>query len=322
MKSTQEQVAAIMASALVTEVPLRWKSASRMPGGSRRSKYKGSGQEFFELSEYREGDDARLINWHASAKSTTETLYKTVRIESRQAYFCALVDVSPTMDFGTKRVTKRFLAAELLGSIVGCAKKLHDKLAFTAYSSTKVESFFKVTSANKISYPAIASVLENKPSYAPPANGLAQALTTLPRIRSLVFIVSDFMNMSEADWKALHNAGVFHDVVCFYVQDIRERELPIVPWPGCPYTLKDPYGNTTTIWNDRCKAPLGLGKLRGLLPFGIGNNYVKYAENFRQHESTIIARLAKCNCQRVVISTEEGDAAIPKLIDVFKNHVS
>jgi hypothetical protein len=117
------------------------------------------------------------------------------------------------------------------------------------------------------------------------------------------------MNMSDGDWDALHRAGRRHDIVCLYVQDIRERELPVIDWGsgilgwltslfGYAHMLQDFTGARRLMWNTR--------KTRE-----------QYASTFRKHEASVLQRFKESRCRWLVVSTEEGDSAFPKLIKTF-----
>jgi hypothetical protein len=57
--------------------------------------------------------------------------------------------------------------------------------------------------------------------------GLSQALERLPLDRRcLVFLISDFQNLSSSDQEMLEVVGNFHDTIALVVGDPRERDLP------------------------------------------------------------------------------------------------
>jgi hypothetical protein len=83
------------------------------------------------------------------------------------------------------------------------------------------------------------------------------------------------------------------------IQDRRERELP--PGWGFYYLRDITTGQYKTIFLSQ--------KTRR-----------KFADNFEQHQANLIAALNSAHCKWQIFSTEEGDAAIPKVIRLFAHH--
>lgn len=306
---TRQEVREIMRRVVKRDIKVAWRSSERMGSGERRSVYRGRGDDYDGAVEYQPGDDTRDIDWQAYAMSDGNELLVNVYRQTSDIKSYVLVDVSPSMNFGTARVTKRRLAAELAASVVASLDKTKDRVGFLAYSANGLERVIKPSIASLRSmFLAAATVLGTERGEGS-GNGLAKAIKRLPMGRSLVFVISDFMNMTDEDWLALRRAAKKHDIVCMYVQDVRERELPDVSWGwgpvawltsvmGCFYTLEDWTGARRTIWNNR--------KTRA-----------QYAANFRAHEAAINAQLKEARCRSIIVSTEEGDSAYPKLVKTF-----
>ncbi len=68
--------------------------------GSYQTAFRGSGLQFSELREYNDGDEVRLIDWKASAR-TGRTLVKSFE-EERQLKIVAVLDFSPTLNSGLR----------------------------------------------------------------------------------------------------------------------------------------------------------------------------------------------------------------------------
>lgn len=308
-QETRQQVREINGRIVKKAIPINWRSGQRMGTGERKSVYRGKGDDYDGVVEYTPGDDVRDIDWQAFAMSDGNELLVRQFRQTTDIKACVLVDVSPSMNFGTARVTKRQLAAELAASVVASLDKTKDRVTAITYSANGVERSLRTTIAGtRMMYLTAVTALESQQGKGS-GNGLAKACKRLPKSRSLVFVISDFMNTTDEDWAALKRAASFHDVVAMYVQDIRERELPDVSWGpgpvawltgtlGCFLTLQDWSGERRTIWVSR--------KTRA-----------QYAANFRAHEANVLARLKAARCRSVVMSTEEGDSAYPKLVKTF-----
>jgi len=297
---TRQEIQDVLRRVFSCAIPVNWRSASAMPGaGERRSFYRGSGYEFESLDEYVPGDDPRDIDWNATAETGGQMVFRNVYLEPRDLKTFVVVDVNPSMNFGTARVTKRRLAAELTASICKAADETKDRVGFTSYSNTRVEKYIPTRAAKRALLPAVASVIETPAAPGGKGSGLAKALSTLPLSRSLVFVLSDFLRLTDEDKTALRRAAVRHDVVCLIVQDRRERELP----PGWGfYTLQD----------------LATGQRKTI--FVSKKTRAQFAANFERHQAALQALFKSSHCKWEVFSTEEGDAAIPKTIKLFASH--
>lgn len=312
-QETKDAIRGILRKAVSCEIPINWRTTASAHGGagSRKSRSRGSnGYDLAARLTYEPGDDPRDIDWAATAQTGGQEILTVQFYDPRDTKFFVLVDTKTTMDFGTHRTTKRVLAAELTASIIKSAEETNDKIGFVAYSEDRVEKYYPSKSAKMNLVPALAATLEsNSPEERAAGrkavksekgvSGLVKALSRLPKSRSLVFVLSDFFDLSEEDKKALRRAGTIHDIVCLVIQDRRERELP-AGWGF--YTLQDMRtGVRRTIWLSR-------------------STRQKFQENFQRHNSALLALFKKAHCDWSVFSTEEGAAAHPKLMRLFGGH--
>lgn len=309
---TELEIAEILERVAFCAIPITWKSDNPLPGvGERKSNFNGPGYDFREIDLFQDGDDVRHINWAVTARASDENeMWKTVHQEEKEVKSFVLVKVGHSMDFGTARATKRTLAAEMTASILFALDKTRDKAGLIVYTRDTAIADIPVSSASNVLYPGLTAILEADPyspeAFASKGDGLAKALSGLPISRSLVFVVSDFLDMSKKDWDELHEMALYHDVICIYVQDRREIELPkpagFLQSIGWFYNLSDSNGNSQWIWNSR-------------------NTRRKFTENFRAHEATVLAALSERMCESLTVVTDEGDAAIPRILNLFSSHM-
>ncbi len=301
-KEAQEVIKATLRMVIACPIPVRWLSQSVMPGGGeRKSRMRGSnGYEVISRAEYEPGDDPRDIDWAATAQTGGQTIIVRQEAEAREIDVYIVADLGPTMNFGTTRTTKRGLLAELAGSIVRSAGKTLDRVGLIAYSQHRIVLKRRPTGAARALYPIVADIITaNTEGDKTVGSGLIKSLSSLPRHRSLVFVISDFLSLSNQEKAALKRAANSHDVVCVVVQDLRERELP-VGWG--PIRLVDlGTAKSKTIWlSDASRTA--------------------YAANFERHQSTLLADLKEAHCQSAVFSTEEGMQALHKMMILFGGH--
>lgn len=310
--NTRETVHELVKWVVSHPIPLTWRSNSPMPSAAgRKGRKRGSsGYDLISRGVYEPGDDPRSIDWHATAQSGGQTVCTVHYREPRDVKFFALVDTGVTMEFGTFRTTKRFLAAELTGSIIKSAEETGDRVGFVTYSENHVERIQAAAGAKTMLFPAMASIVEasaierNRKRGGATADdgktGLMKALKAIGKhSRSLVFIISDFLNLTEEEKVMLKKTAVRHDVVCICVQDLRERELP----SGFGlYTFQDlRTGQKRSFWLTK-------------------KNRATFAENWQKHQTALLEFFRQAHVDWTVVSTEEGVAAYPKLMRLFAGH--
>jgi uncharacterized protein (DUF58 family) len=184
----------------------------------------GGTAEFEAIAEYQFGDNPRSINWSATARSGFLRLLKNTRLTETNLSVFLLVDLSPSMDFGTVRVTKRRLAAELSAVLAHAAWRCGDRVGFIGYGSdVEVEWPLRNPKDYRLLIPQ--KILETKAKGKGQAS-LSPALLRLPPKRSLVFLISDFQEDFGEIEKALKPVARLHDVVLIVLWDPREKMLP------------------------------------------------------------------------------------------------
>ena len=81
---------------------LDWQVIRRLDGllqGDYRSLFYGYGVDFADLREYQAEDDVRYIDWNVTARM--DTPYVRQYVEDREVSAWFLLDLSPSVDFGT-----------------------------------------------------------------------------------------------------------------------------------------------------------------------------------------------------------------------------
>ena len=96
---------------------LDWQVIRRLDGllqGDYRSLFYGHGVDFADLREYQPEDDIRYIDWNVTARMGTPYVRQYVEDRDITAWF--LLDLSPSMDFGTARSLKRTVLIDLVAT--------------------------------------------------------------------------------------------------------------------------------------------------------------------------------------------------------------
>ncbi|GIW07681.1 MAG: hypothetical protein KatS3mg060_2486 [Dehalococcoidia bacterium] len=211
---------------------LQFKVVRRLDGimqGDYTGIFYGPGMELGEVREYQLGDDVRRIDWNVTAR--TNRVHVRQYIEEREITAWLLVDLSPSIDFGTSLQSKHDLVTEFVGLMAHLYTRHGNRVGLVAFS-TEIDRVIPPAGGRIQTLRLIEAMQHAAPasSNGKPA-GTTDLATVLERVqrffrrRSLVFVVSDFI--VPGGWERhLQNLAQRHDVVAVRVVDPRERELP------------------------------------------------------------------------------------------------
>lgn len=99
--------------------------------GAYVSVFKGRGVEFDEVRPYIPGDDVRSIDWNVTARVGAP--YVKRYVEERQLTVLLVVDLSPSLDFGSGARSKREAAVELSALLAFSAIHNDDKVGLLLF---------------------------------------------------------------------------------------------------------------------------------------------------------------------------------------------
>ncbi len=207
---------------------LDWTVVRRLDGllqGDYRTLFHGFGLDLAELREYQLTDDIRYIDWNVTARMPIP--YVRQYFEDREVTAWFLLDLSPSVDFGTVRMLKRNLLIDFVTVLARLLTRHGNRLGAILYSG-KVERIIPAQ-GGKLQVLRLINELLNQPKLTrtPPTDltALFQTALRVIRRRSLVFVISDFI--SAPGWeKALGMLAQRHEVLAVRLYDPREIELP------------------------------------------------------------------------------------------------
>jgi uncharacterized protein (DUF58 family) len=211
---------------------LNWQVIRRLDGllqGDYRSLFYGYGIDFADLREYQPEDDIRYIDWNVTARMNSPYVRQYVEDRELTAWF--LLDLSPSMDFGTvqTRHLKRTVLVDFVTTLARLLTRHGNRVgAIFAGGGSQVERTIPPR-GGRIQVLRLLNDLLKQPHLAqsPFTNltPLLQAgLHTIKR-RSLIFIISDFI--SAPGWeRPLNLLNRRHEVLAIRLWDPREVELP------------------------------------------------------------------------------------------------
>lgn len=243
----------------------------------------GPGTELAQLRPYEAGDDVRRLDPSASAR--TGVPHVRVHVPERAVTTWLVLDVSPSMAFGTADRLKSDVAEGVAEAVGSLAVRRGGRLAITLAGPETTVTL--PPRGGRAALAAVRRLVERgvvQDSAGSP--GLGEALLRVDRLtrsRGVVVVVSDFR---EDGWVSpLRRLAQRHAVVAVEISDPRETELPDA---GHLY-LVDPESG------DLVEADTTSTALREA-----------YAESEAERRETFVSEIRRAGATRVTLSTE-GD---------------
>lgn len=187
----------------------------------------GPGSEPGEARLYQPGDDVRRMDWSATARTTLPFVRQTVA--DRELETWVVLDLSPSLDFGTAACEKRDLAVAALAAVAHLTRGGGNRIGAVVATGERIERF---PARGGLAH---ARGLLHQVAAIPRAptgtrGDLATAVEQLrrpPRRRGLCVVISDFLG--EPTWeRPLRALSARHELLAVEVLDPRELELPEV----------------------------------------------------------------------------------------------
>jgi uncharacterized protein (DUF58 family) len=207
---------------------LDWQVIRRLDGilqGDYRSLFYGFGLDLADLREYHPGDDVRTIDWNVTARLATPYIRQYVEDRDITAWF--LLDLSPSVDFGTVNSLKRDCLIDFVTVLVRLLTRHGNRVGAMLYGS-RVERIIPARGGRLHVLRLINDLLKQPHLSRAPMTDLKVLLETAfgsIRRRSLIFVVSDFI--STPGWeRPLGLLSQRHEVLAIRLWDPREIELP------------------------------------------------------------------------------------------------
>jgi uncharacterized protein (DUF58 family) len=207
---------------------LEWTVVRRLDGllqGDYRTIFKGQGLDLADIREYAFGDDVRHIDWNVTAR--LDAPYVREYLEDREINAQFLLDLSPSVDFGTMDRRKRDLLIDFTAVLAALLTRHGNRVGATLYGSRVERSIPPRSGRTQVL--RILNELEKRPRLeSAPLTSLSELLDSAMRglrRRSLVFVISDFF--SAAGWEErLQQIARRHETLAIRLVDPREGEIP------------------------------------------------------------------------------------------------
>ncbi|MDZ4075830.1 MAG: DUF58 domain-containing protein [Hylemonella sp.] len=209
---------------------LEWTVLRRLDGllqGDYRSLLRGAGLDLADLREYQPGDDVRHIDWNVTAR--LQVPHVRVYTEDREMSAWFLLDLSPSVDFGSGERAKREVLADFVAVLARLLTRHGNRVGAVLYNGgiqavlppgsgrrhvLQLIQALQAPAAQDNNYPGVTRLQD-----------LLQHSAALMRRRSTVFVLSDFI--SEGGWEQpLARLALRHEVLAVRLYDPLEQELP------------------------------------------------------------------------------------------------
>jgi len=201
--------------------------------GSYASVFRGQGLAFSEVRAYEPGDDVRTIDWNVTAR--TGQPHVKVFTEERELTVMLLVDMSGSLDLGSRARDKRHLVALIAATFAFSAIRNADRVGLIGFTD-RVEVFVPPRSGRKHVLSVVQQVLTHVPQHrgTRPAAAL-EYLARLHRGHTVACLISDFVEAVEPGASAAEEAAFEHalklarrrhDLIPIRVEDPLELTLP------------------------------------------------------------------------------------------------
>ncbi len=194
--------------------------------GERRASGVGAGTELAQLRPYEPGDDVRQLDPAATAR--TGTPHVRLQVPERLLTTWVLLDISPSMAFGTAERLKSDVAEGVVGVVGRLGVRRGGRVGLLTCGAPVTRLL--PPRSGRGALVALRRVLEEGVAVdaTTPAMTLRDGLRRLARLArrpGLVMLVSDFRG--PVDWRTpMHALATRHSTVAVEVRDPREASLP------------------------------------------------------------------------------------------------
>jgi uncharacterized protein (DUF58 family) len=207
---------------------LEWTVLRRLDGllhGTYRTLFRGAGLDLADVREYQPEDDVRHIDWNVTAR--LNALHVRQYLEDREVVTWFLLDLSPSVDFGSHTASKRDVLTRFVAILARVLTRHGNPVGAVLYGDG-IEAIVPPRTGRRHVLHFLHALMNRPALPRAPRTDLGEllraAIRVMPR-RSLVFLASDFI--SQPGWaRPLLQMSRRHEVVAVRLSDPAEQELP------------------------------------------------------------------------------------------------
>ena len=189
--------------------------------GLHRAPYFGASIDFAEHRGYVAGDDIRRVDWRLYAR--TDRYYIKQYEADTNTNFCLILDISKSMNFGTRGVTKLEYGSYLGACLAYLATRQRDRVGCITFDN-EIVSYVPPSAKhfNVLLHTLDRAKPERRGDLTKPLASMAEHF----KRRSIIVLISDFYEDPAAileSLKPLHFLG--NDLIAFHVLDPMELDF-------------------------------------------------------------------------------------------------
>lgn len=195
----------------------------------------GPGTEAGESRQYVPGDDVRRMDWPVTARTTIPHVRQT--IADRELETWLVVDLSPSMDFGTALSEKRELVLAAITAVAHLTVRGGNRIGAVVGNG---EQAYRIPAMPGRAHAQhlvrkIAATPRAASGAGPDLTAMLESMRRPPRRHGLVAVISDYLDAGSAPegtaaeprWvRPLRGLSLRHQLLGIEVVDPRELELP------------------------------------------------------------------------------------------------
>ncbi len=196
--------------------------------GDNNSPFRGQGLEFEEVREYSPGDDIRSIDWRVTAR--TGIPHTKLFKEERERSVIICVDTNVTMRFGTRGTFKSVQAARTASLLGWKANRDRNRMGACLFGDVPDGMQFFAPKRSRTSLWAMLKQLSDQNtitrSHPVSLDETLQHINKAAPTGALIYIISDFSNISEGLGQQLSELQKRCSIVLITVDDPADRTIP------------------------------------------------------------------------------------------------
>lgn len=210
---------------------LEWTVLRRLDGqlqGDYRTLFRGAGLMLADLREYQAHDDVRHIDWNVTARMQVPYVREHQEDREMTAWFVA--DLSGSVDFGSRSVSKRTLAIQSVGVLARLLTQHGNRVGALLYTGAGGHANVHIPARSgrrQVLHllDSMACAESVKQTQETDLGKLLKDVYSILKRRSTIFVLSDFL--SQPGWeRALNQLARRHEVVAIRLFDPVEAVLP------------------------------------------------------------------------------------------------
>lgn len=234
---TASELIALRPRCHALRLPMRQAAASAL-AGAYRSRFRGRGVDFLESRNYQPGDDIRNMDWRVTAR--TGRAHTKVFQEERERPVLIVLDATPSLFFGTRRMLKSVAAGQMAAAVAWSAVRRGDRVGGFLFAPGRHREL-RPAGGRRGAMRMIQSLVEwlepetghgvKDPDGHEPLSAALERVRHAVRPGSLVVIISDFFSLDEDCNRHLSRLRQHNDVIGCQVLDSAEHLLPAGRFP-------------------------------------------------------------------------------------------